>query len=61
VDLWPEAAATEDELLAFCHGRLTAHQVPTSISFVDALPRNAVGKLRRDELATLAPRGSRGD
>jgi fatty-acyl-CoA synthase len=61
VDLWPEAAATEDELLAFCHGRLTAHQVPTSISFVDALPRNAVGKLRRDELATLASRGSRGD
>ena len=60
VVLSPGAAATEEELLAFCRGRLTAHQVPTSISFVDALPRNAVGKLLRDDLSTLASRGSPG-
>jgi fatty-acyl-CoA synthase len=51
------AAATEDELLAYCRGRLAAHQIPTSISFVDALPRSAVGKLLRDELLRLASQG----
>jgi fatty-acyl-CoA synthase len=60
VVLSPGAAATEDELLAFCRGRLTAHQVPASISFVGALPRNAVGKLLRDDLSTLASRGVAG-
>jgi fatty-acyl-CoA synthase len=49
----PGAAATGVELLAFCHGRLAAHQVPTAISFVDALPRNAAGKLLRDDLLGL--------
>jgi fatty-acyl-CoA synthase len=56
----PGATATEDELLAFCRGRLTVHQVPTSISFVGLLPRNAVGKLLRDDLSSLASRGSPG-
>lgn len=60
VVLSPGAAATENELLAFCRGRLTAHQVPTSISFVGALPRNVVGKLLRDDLSTLVSRGSPG-
>jgi fatty-acyl-CoA synthase len=56
----PEAAVTEDELFAFCRGRLAAHQVPTSISFVGQLPRNAVGKLLRDELSKLASGGPLG-
>ena len=50
-------AATEGELLAFCRGRLSAHQVPTAIRFVDALPRNAVGKLLRDDLLGLVSWG----
>lgn len=58
VVLSPGAAATEDELRAFCRGRLAAHQVPATISFVNGLPRNAVGKLLRDDLSTLASRGS---
>lgn len=53
VVLSPGAAATEDELVAFCRGRLVAHQVPAAISFVDGLPRNAVGKLLRDDLLRL--------
>ena len=55
VVLSPGATVTEGELLAFCRGRLAPHQVPTSISFVDGLPRNAAGKLLRDELSRLAP------
>ncbi|HEY6058537.1 MAG TPA: p-hydroxycinnamoyl-CoA synthetase, partial [Candidatus Limnocylindrales bacterium] len=61
VVLLPGTAATEDELLSFCRGRLATHQVPNSISFVRELPRNAVGKLRRAELATLASRPPIGD
>jgi fatty-acyl-CoA synthase len=54
VVLSPGAAVSEADLLAFCGERLAAHQVPTSITFVDGLPRNAVGKLRRDALASMA-------
>ena len=57
VILSPGAAAAEEELLAFCRGRLTANQVPTSITFVDALPRNAVGMLVREDLLTLISGG----
>jgi fatty-acyl-CoA synthase len=53
-------APTEDELLAFCRGRLAAPQIPASISFVGGLPRNAVGKLLRDQLLRLASRGPLG-
>ena len=58
VVLAPAATATDDELRAFCRGRLAGHQVPGRITFVGELPRNAVGKLRRDELARLAARAS---
>ena len=57
VVLSPGAAATEAELLASCRGRLTANQVPTSITVVGALPRNTVGKLVREDLLTLIPGG----
>jgi fatty-acyl-CoA synthase len=48
------AAATGDELIAHCRANLEAGAVPASIAFVDALPRNAVGKLIRSELVRLA-------
>ena len=46
----PGARVTDEELLAFCRGRLTTSQVPASITFVSTLPRNAVGKLVRRDL-----------
>jgi fatty-acyl-CoA synthase len=48
----PTAASrgTEQDILAFCRERLPEHQVPTSITFVDRLPRNSVGKLIRSRL-----------
>ena len=58
VVLSSEAATTEDDLLEHCRRRLTPNQVPTSITFVARLPRNAVGKLVRDDLAELAAGGS---
>jgi fatty-acyl-CoA synthase len=50
------APLDEDGLLSRCRTGLAAHEVPRSISFVDSLPRNAVGKLVRGELVALATR-----
>jgi fatty-acyl-CoA synthase len=46
--------ATEQELLAYARRHLATHQMPTSVTFVDRLPRNSVGKLLRAELHALA-------
>ncbi len=43
-------AADEGELRDFCRGRLAPHEVPKRIAFVDRLPRDPQGKLRRREL-----------
>jgi acyl-CoA synthetase (AMP-forming)/AMP-acid ligase II len=39
-----------DALLAWCAARLPREKQPKSVSIVDALPRNARGKLVRDAL-----------
>jgi fatty-acyl-CoA synthase len=48
------ATVTVEELFALCRQRLAEHQVPSSIVFVDALPRSSVGKLVRQDLRALA-------
>jgi acyl-CoA synthetase (AMP-forming)/AMP-acid ligase II len=60
VVLAPGQATTEEELIDFGAGRLAAHEVPTSITFVETLPRNSVGKLVRDELRARLPGPARG-
>jgi acyl-CoA synthetase (AMP-forming)/AMP-acid ligase II len=47
----PSVAA--EELRALCAERLARYKVPEEIWFVDALPRNAMGKIARRELAPL--------
>jgi len=39
-----------DELRAFCAERLADYKVPRRISIVDELPRNATGKVLKQEL-----------
>jgi fatty-acyl-CoA synthase len=46
--------ATEEELIAFAHRHLASHQAPASVTFVDQLPRNTVGKIVRTQLRALA-------
>jgi fatty-acyl-CoA synthase len=46
--------ATEQDVLEFGRQRLAPHQVPVSVTFVERLPRNSVGKLLRAELRALA-------
>ena len=36
---------TEADVLAFCRGRLANYKTPRSVAFLDALPRNASGKV----------------
>src|SRR6266511_414503 len=59
VVLVPDGAVTADDLLAFCREHLADHEVPTSVSFVERLPRNSVGKLLRSELLDSAKASGR--
>jgi O-succinylbenzoic acid--CoA ligase len=43
---------TTQELRRFCRERLAGYKVPVAFEFVDALPRSAVGKIRRRALKT---------
>jgi fatty-acyl-CoA synthase len=45
VVLRPGIAATADELIAFCHGKLAGFERPRSVDFVEALPRTPTGKV----------------
>jgi fatty-acyl-CoA synthase len=41
------ASATEEEIIAFTRGHLAHFKCPTSIDFVESLPRTATGKLQK--------------
>jgi acyl-CoA synthetase (AMP-forming)/AMP-acid ligase II len=47
--------ATQQQLLAYARQHLAAHQAPASVTFLDRLPRNTVGKLLRAKLRALIP------
>jgi fatty-acyl-CoA synthase len=44
------APPTQDELIDHCRGLLAGYKKPTAVVFVDALPRNAGGKVLKREL-----------
>jgi len=46
-----EPSLTELEVKKHCYDRLPSYKVPQFIQFVDALPRNATGKVLKDQLA----------
>jgi acyl-CoA synthetase (AMP-forming)/AMP-acid ligase II len=45
VALRPDQAASEAELIAYARQRIAGFKLPKSVDFVDALPRNATGKV----------------
>jgi long-chain acyl-CoA synthetase len=59
VVLRPGEVATEDELLAFCRERLAKYKSPKWVRFIDALPKNPVGKILKRDLRDLAAKGVR--
>jgi long-chain acyl-CoA synthetase len=48
------ARATPEAIAGFCQERLAKYKCPKQVRFVDALPKNAVGKILRKELRALA-------
>lgn len=50
VALAPGAAATKDELIAWCRTSLAHYKCPRSVDIVDAPPRNPTGKILKREL-----------
>ena len=45
-----KAATTETSLIAHCTDRLASFKVPKRIFFIEALPRNAMGKVEKYKL-----------
>ena len=39
------AAASADDIVGFCRGKLGGYKLPRSVDFLDALPRNPSGKV----------------
>lgn len=46
----PGATATEAEIIGFCRDNLAHYKCPKSVSFIDALPRTATGKIQKNLL-----------
>jgi long-chain acyl-CoA synthetase len=46
----PGTAPTPDDIIAFARSRIANFKVPKSVDFIEALPRNASGKILRREL-----------
>ncbi|MFI8592604.1 class I adenylate-forming enzyme family protein [Dietzia maris] len=53
----PGTNPAASELLDWCQERLSRFKVPSVVTFVDALPRTSVGKVRKSELKTLFTTG----
>ena len=52
----PASPPTEDEIVAWCRERLASYKKPTSVIVVDALPRNATGKVVKPAAARAVRR-----
>ena len=50
---WRLQAVSQQELQAFAEERLPPYQVPHTVIYVDAIPRNAMGKVNKKQLGTL--------
>ena len=60
ISLKTDQSLEEKEIIQHCINNLAKFKVPSSVKFIDALPRNATGKvlkrnLREDLLGTDAP------
>ncbi len=53
LELAPGASLGPDELQAWAKGQLAPYKIPKTIQSVQALPRNAMGKVLKPEVAAL--------
>jgi len=50
--LHERTATTPADIIAFCRARLAGYKTPRQVHIVDALPRNAMGKIQKAQLRT---------
>ena len=53
ISIAPGFSLTEAEVMRFCDGKLARYKQPRSVVFVEALPRNATGKVHKPTLRKL--------
>jgi malonyl-CoA/methylmalonyl-CoA synthetase len=53
IGLKPGQALEFDELKTWCNGKMSSYKIPKAIKIIDALPRNAMGKVTKPVLKTL--------
>jgi len=53
VRLGADTEASEQELIAYCSGRIARHKVPRKVIFLEALPMTPLGKLHRQRLREM--------
>ena len=53
VEVDPAALVTADDILTHCRAELARYKIPERITFTEALPRNAMGKIDRTAVAAL--------
>lgn len=53
VVLQDDETASEEELIEFCKGRIARYKIPRSVTFIDELPKSAVGKVLHRELRDM--------
>ena len=49
----PGETLTEQEVIAYCKGKMTGYKVPTQVEFIDQLPKSAIGKIMRREVREM--------
>jgi len=54
--LKPGQKATPEEITEFCREKLASYKKPTTVEFVDSLPKNAVGKVLKTVLRGDKPK-----
>ncbi|MBI2650827.1 long-chain-fatty-acid--CoA ligase [Candidatus Woesearchaeota archaeon] len=53
VVLNPKSKLTEDEVIAYCKEKLASFKKPKFVDFLDALPKNTMGKIIKEELRKM--------
>src|SRR5437764_9658522 len=54
IQLTDGATPTDDEIRAFCQGKLAHYKIPRYVMFVDAFPMTVTGKIRKIEMREIS-------
>ncbi|MEQ8954383.1 MAG: long-chain fatty acid--CoA ligase, partial [Gammaproteobacteria bacterium] len=53
VVLKEDASLDYDQLKQWCVGKMSSYKIPKGLKIIDALPRNAMGKVTKPDLKSL--------